>query len=120
MTCVCIPVTGLQFINNEGSGLYSTQSKINHSCVPNAQATFPYSDHTLALTALTDIVAGEEIVISYLDECSLERSRHSRQKELRENYLFLCQCNKCLNEANEPDVTSDEDEEDENDDPMEN
>lgn len=87
--------------------------------MPNAQATFPYSDHTLVLTALTDIAAGDEILISYLDECSLERSRHSRQKELRENYLFQCRCNKCDREAGEPDVTSDEEEDGDDDDAME-
>jgi hypothetical protein len=27
---------GLQFMDNEGSGLYHLQSKLNHSCVPNA------------------------------------------------------------------------------------
>lgn len=73
-------VTGLQFLNNEGSALYVTQSKINHSCVPNAVITFPSSDHTLSLMALSDIKAGDEITISYLDECSVDRSRHSRQK----------------------------------------
>lgn len=73
-------VTGLQFLNNEGSALYVTQSKINHSCVPNAVITFPTSDHTLSLLALSDIKAGDEITISYIDECSVDRSRHSRQK----------------------------------------
>lgn len=73
-------MTGLQFLNNEGSALYVTQSKINHSCVPNAQPAFPNSDHTLAIKALANIKAGEEICISYLDECALEQSRHSRQK----------------------------------------
>lgn len=77
---IFVLVTGLQFLNNEGSALYVTQSKINHSCVPNAQPTFPHSNHILALSAVGDIAAGEEICISYLDECSLERSRHSRQK----------------------------------------
>ncbi|KAG4077334.1 hypothetical protein HA402_009735 [Bradysia odoriphaga] len=104
-------VTGLQFLNNEGSALYVTQSKINHSCVPNSVITFPSSDHTLALMALTDIKAGDEITISYLDECSVDRSRHSRQKELTENYLFVCRCAKCEEQINDPDVTSDEDEE---------
>lgn len=111
--------TGLQFLNNEGSALYSTQSKINHSCVPNAQPTFPHSDHTLALTALEDIEAGAEICISYLDECALERSRHSRQKELKENYLFVCRCGKCEDQVADPDVTSDEEDEDD-DEEMEN
>lgn len=73
-------VTGLQFLNNEGSALYVTQSKINHSCVPNSVITFPSSDHTLSLIALNDIKSGDEITISYLDECSVDRSRHSRQK----------------------------------------
>ncbi len=73
-------VTGLQFLNNEGSALYVTQSKINHSCVPNSVITFPSSDHTLSLMASSDIKAGDEITISYLDECSVDRSRHSRQK----------------------------------------
>lgn len=73
-------VTGLQFLNNEGSALYVTQSKINHSCLPNSVITFPTSDHVLSLKAIEDIKAGDEITISYLDECSVDRSRHSRQK----------------------------------------
>lgn len=104
-------VSGMQFVNNEGSALYALQSKINHSCRPNAQATFPHADHTLALVAERAIEAGEEILISYLDECALERSRHSRQKELRENYLFVCGCGKCAEEAEQPDETSEEEDE---------
>jgi len=33
----------------------------------------------------------------------------------RENYLFLCQCNRCVTEASEPDETSEEESEDEMD-----
>jgi SET and MYND domain-containing protein 5 len=99
-----------QFINNEGSGLYLNQSKINHSCSPNAEITFPFSNNTLQVIAVKDIAAEEEICISYLDECQLSRGRHSRQKYLEENYLFICECDKCNDEVNQPDVTSDEDE----------
>lgn len=99
-----------QFLNNEGSGLYLTQSKINHSCRPNAEIRFPYSNNVLQVVALREINADEEICISYLDECQLNRSRHSRQKYLQENYLFLCECEKCHEEINQPDVTSDEEE----------
>lgn len=105
-------VTGLQFLNNEGSALYPIESKANHSCIPNAQATFPYSNHVLKLIAIQDIQPGDEICISYLDECFLERSRHSRQKELSENYLFVCSCPKCIEQKDDPDVTSDEEEDD--------
>ncbi|XP_067036789.1 histone-lysine N-trimethyltransferase SMYD5-like [Acropora muricata] len=100
-----------QFLNCEGSGLYSLQSSCNHSCEPNAEVTFPYNNSTLALKALCSIQPGEEIVICYLGECDRERSRHSRQRLLRENYLFSCACAKCECQAGEPEVTSSEDEE---------
>lgn len=99
------------FLNNEGSGLYVMQSKINHSCAPNAEVTFPYGNHTLEIKALQDISVGEEICISYLDECQLERSRHTRQKYLEENYIFLCECEKCNSQINDADETSEEEDE---------
>lgn len=101
------------FLNNEGSALYIRQSKINHSCSPNAECRFPHSNNVLVLTATRDIKAEEEICISYLDECALERSRHSRQKMLSENYLFHCQCLKCESQVDDPDITSEEDDSDE-------
>lgn len=93
-------------MNSEGSGLYVTQSKLNHSCYPNAEARFPYSNYIVAVTATKDIQPGEEICISYVDECFLERSRHTRQKFLAENYLFICKCIKCESQADDPDITS--------------
>ncbi|KAJ4451389.1 hypothetical protein ANN_02851 [Periplaneta americana] len=96
------------FLNSEGSALYSLQSACNHSCDPNAMPTFPHSNFQLVMTAVKDIVPGEEILISYLDECALERSRHSRHKILRENYLFTCHCSKCEAQAGDPDETSED------------
>lgn len=101
------------FLDCEGSGLYSLQSTCNHSCLPNAEITFPYNNNVMAVVAKEKIPSGQEICISYLSECDLSRSRHSRQKILKENYLFTCDCPKCLNEADEPDVTSDEEEDEE-------
>ncbi|KAK2578816.1 hypothetical protein KPH14_012034 [Odynerus spinipes] len=98
------------FLNNEGSGLYVLQSTVNHSCLPNAIVEFPYSNNTLVLKATRDIQPGEEICISYLEECELERSRHSRQKALSSLYLFVCCCDKCQSQAGDPDVTSDDEE----------
>ncbi|CAG4930487.1 histone-lysine N-trimethyltransferase SMYD5 [Colias croceus] len=98
-----------QFLNTEGSGLFQLQSACNHSCAPNAESSFPYGNHRIQLKAVKTIMPGEEICISYLDECSLQRSRHSRQKELAENYLFVCWCDRCTSESSQPDVTSEED-----------
>ncbi|XP_015924538.1 protein-lysine N-trimethyltransferase SMYD5 isoform X2 [Parasteatoda tepidariorum] len=47
------------FLNNEGSGLYPLQSACNHSCVPNAEATFPYNNFTLVMEAIKEILPGE-------------------------------------------------------------
>lgn len=77
-----IAVVG-SFLNCEGSALYSLQSSCNHSCIPNAEPSFPYSDFRLVMTATRNVQPGDEITISYLDECTLERSRHSRLKMLR-------------------------------------
>uniref|UniRef100_A0A3Q3W0X6 Protein-lysine N-trimethyltransferase SMYD5 n=1 Tax=Mola mola TaxID=94237 RepID=A0A3Q3W0X6_MOLML len=87
--------------------------KCNHSCIPNAEASFPDNNFLLQLSALSDISPGEEVCISYLDCCQRERSRHSRHKILRENYLFVCSCRKCVSQMDELDVTSEEDDEDE-------
>ena len=89
---------------------------INHSCAPNAEIKFADNSSTLTLVCVKSIGAGEEIYISYLDECELQRSRHSRQKALRENYLFTCECERCEREKDEADETSDEDLEEEEDD----
>ncbi|KAG5672396.1 hypothetical protein PVAND_002527 [Polypedilum vanderplanki] len=97
-----------EFLNSEGSGLYSIQSKINHSCNPNSEIIFPDSNSLLQVIALRDIKQNEEITISYLDECQLSRSRHSRQKYLQENYIFECFCEKCESQVNDADLTSDE------------
>ncbi|XP_018006622.1 histone-lysine N-trimethyltransferase SMYD5 isoform X1 [Hyalella azteca] len=97
------------FLNTEGSGLYRLQSLLNHSCRPNAIVTFPHNSHTLQVRAVRDIAPGQPVFISYLDDCTLARSRHSRRKTLRENYVFACACERCDDETIQPDVTSDED-----------
>lgn len=108
------------FLNCEGAGLYKLQSACNHSCSPNAEIEFRKQNHTLSLVALEDITPEQEICISYLDPCDKERSRHSRQKILRENYLFTCTCPKCLSQADDEDVTSEEEDDDDNDECMDN
>jgi len=103
-------VVGGDFLNCEGAGLYPLQSKCNHSCQPNAEVAFENGDHKLQLKAIRDIQAGDEICISYIACCELDRSRHSRQKLLQQNYVFVCRCEKCnLQQGMEGhDVTSDE------------
>lgn len=106
---------GTQFLNIEGSALFELQSKINHNCQPNAEIQYNHSNHQLELVALRPLKPSEEISISYLDSCQLDRSRHSRQKHLSENYVFLCKCELCTEQANDPDETSEEEMSEEDD-----
>eukprot|EP00056_Hartaetosiga_gracilis_P000976 m.41621 g.41621 ORF g.41621 m.41621 type:complete len:415 (-) comp10442_c0_seq1:61-1305(-) len=102
------------FLDAEGSAVFLKQSALNHSCVPNAQCGFPSGTHTVRVTALSPIGKGQEAFISYLDECLLCCSRNTRWEDLRNNYLFLCDCEKCQSQASNPDQ-SDDDEEDSDD-----
>lgn len=103
-------VVGETFLNCEGAGLYPLQSKCNHSCQPNAEVSFESGNHKLVLKAIRDIQIGEEVCISYIADCELSRSRHSRQKLLQQNYVFTCECELCNSQLGlEDDVTSDED-----------
>ena len=88
---------------------------MNHSCYPNTSVHFESGTNQLSVVVEHDInTPGTELTISYLDECTLMRSGHSRRKYLREHYLFLCKCPRCLEEKErgEESVTSEEEDDD--------
>uniref|UniRef100_A0A8D8WG37 SET and MYND domain-containing protein 5 n=1 Tax=Cacopsylla melanoneura TaxID=428564 RepID=A0A8D8WG37_9HEMI len=101
--------SGCEFLNNEGSALYRLQSSCNHSCSPNAEIKFPYSNFVLNLMALQDISVGDEICISYMEEDLLERGRGTRNNYLRSNYYFTCTCEKCQSQVGDPESASEDD-----------
>lgn len=110
--------TGTEFLNNEGIGLYATQSAANHSCAPNAECQFRDNCSRLSLVALRDIGAGEEVMISYLGECAQGDRGPKRREKLREHYLFVCECERCANdETASEDESSNESSNDDNMDP---
>ena len=85
--------------------------------VLSTQVRFNGDSAELHVVALKAIAEGEEVCISYLDQCQLARSRHSRVKLLRENYLFECACSRCQIEVrDQADATSEEEDEDEDED----
>uniref|UniRef100_A0A671RAL4 SET and MYND domain-containing protein 5-like n=1 Tax=Sinocyclocheilus anshuiensis TaxID=1608454 RepID=A0A671RAL4_9TELE len=95
------------FLNCEGSGLFLLQSlsSCNHSCVPNAEASFPDNNFLLHLGALSDISPGE--VRRNSDLCL----NHFVPLIFRENYLFVCSCQKCMSQMDDADMTSEDEEE---------
>lgn len=73
-----------------GTGLYIGAIAANHSCSPNAHASFEGT--TLRLRAIRPIAPKEEISIGY---CDVARPRRARQADLLKGYGFLCLCARC-------------------------
>ena len=59
-------VTGIDYMDNEGVGLFATQAMLNHDCNPNAQIKFNQNDHNLSVEILRDVHKGEEVCIRYI------------------------------------------------------
>ena len=76
----------------EGGRIYEQQSRINHSCNPNAIIQ-PDGD-TQVVRAVTAIASGEEITASYLG-LLLYSDRPTRQALLIRNKHFACSCSQC-------------------------
>ncbi|XP_065157906.1 histone-lysine N-methyltransferase SMYD3-like isoform X1 [Atheta coriaria] len=76
-----------------GTGIYLGASVIDHSCRPNAVATFEGT--TLYIRAIEDLPCLDwtHIHISYIDVIA---TTESRRDELQHTYYFICQCPKCV------------------------
>lgn len=68
-------------------------SRINHSCVPNAQGNFHSELGRFNIHATRDIEPDEELTLNYLQE--LGAARESRQQRLLSGYGFTCECPAC-------------------------
>ncbi|XP_049885754.1 histone-lysine N-methyltransferase SMYD3 isoform X1 [Pectinophora gossypiella] len=82
-------------MNSIGTGIYLACSIVDHSCNPNAVATF--DGKTISIRAIQDMpcLDWNQIRISYID---LMKSPYDRQTELLKSYYFLCQCDRCMDE----------------------
>lgn len=75
----------------QGTGFFALQSTINHGCAPNAAADCLPSGQVV-ITALQDIPAGSEVLISYIEEEGADlRERH----RMLHDYGFTCACQRC-------------------------
>ena len=93
----------------EGFAIFTNASSINHSCVPNASIRYQHEPQQqnnerskckcnqviVEVVATEDIIAGDEICISY----GGLRGVNSEQKRqmLRDQYNFTCDCKGCTN-----------------------
>lgn len=73
--------------------VFFTISRINHSCIPNAQANFHPTLQTFNVHAIRDIEVDEEVTINYLAESGA--GRKVRREALERDYGFSCDCAAC-------------------------
>ncbi|CUM66332.1 uncharacterized protein PRCAT00003994001 [Priceomyces carsonii] len=85
---------GTYNINNLDSSIYLVQSHLNHCCDPNTdvQSSTTSRIQGLKVFASRDIKAGEELTTTYVNP---SHTVQQRQRELRVNWGFLCNCQKC-------------------------
>ena len=96
----CDDLDGI-FTPLDGTAMYATACKMNHSCHPNVvvlykQPSIGKMPLCIHVVALRDIEEGEELCISYIDS---SEPVESRREELG-NYGFECQCEKCVRDSN--------------------
>ncbi|KAI0878083.1 hypothetical protein GGS24DRAFT_487408 [Hypoxylon argillaceum] len=72
-------------------GIYLEICRINHSCLPNCHNSWNTETQHETIHAIRDILAGEEITISY-EQGDPTPARH---EHLRTNFGFNCQCELC-------------------------
>ncbi|GAX27868.1 hypothetical protein FisN_13Hh020 [Fistulifera solaris] len=84
----------------DGTAMYATACKMNHSCDPNVLLVYHRNPSwqrplTIFALAIKDIQEGEELTISYIEHSN--KSLEERQQALV-NYGFVCTCSKCVKE----------------------
>ncbi|GAA6004549.1 hypothetical protein JCM10207_000929 [Rhodosporidiobolus poonsookiae] len=69
-----------------------TGAKLNHSCRPNVERTWDEDANKMVFVALTDIEAGEEFTVAYVDVLYSSTNRQARVQSI---CGFTCVCEVC-------------------------
>ncbi|CDR46581.1 CYFA0S24e00452g1_1 [Cyberlindnera fabianii] len=87
---------GAYNINNVDGSMFLIQAHLNHNCEPNVRVIFgDKKTDGIKVYAKRAIKANEELVTSYVNPA---HEVLQRQRELRINWGFSCNCNKCKND----------------------
>ncbi|CAE7619606.1 set5 [Symbiodinium sp. CCMP2456] len=87
-------------LGSEDRVLCPTLARFNHSCVPNCQHVWDSDAAVMRILASTEVVAGEELSVDYID---VRQSREQRQALLSRKYGFKCTCASCQSADEESD-----------------
>eukprot|EP01060_Flectonema_neradi_P037513 TRINITY_DN7574_c0_g1_i1.p1 TRINITY_DN7574_c0_g1~~TRINITY_DN7574_c0_g1_i1.p1 ORF type:complete len:627 (+),score=117.98 TRINITY_DN7574_c0_g1_i1:48-1928(+) len=113
-----ISVSKLLRLNTNEAGLHSIEQRkvataifpfsslVNHSCDPNCVLNFVGGPHSafrrVNLRATRSIIKGTELTICYGPHKNKIHSVKNRREALQNQYNFLCNCEACLSEKEEP------------------
>lgn len=78
--------------NSIEGAVFRIISRINHSCAPNVTHAWNAKHKKEDIWAIQDIQEGDEIRTNYIP---MLWTRAERQKELRKNFRFTCDCEAC-------------------------
>ena len=95
-----LQLCGQEELGIQGSGLYPTISRINHSCAPNSAWSWVAKDRTRrskVVRACRRIQEGQEISFSYIQLGIATLSREERKERLA-NWFPACGCEICARE----------------------
>lgn len=76
--------------------MYALASMFNHSCSLNFDVLFPDNNSRLRLQTAREVMAGEELTLSYIDTTGI--SVEKRRQYVKFAYGFDCNCVKCREE----------------------
>jgi hypothetical protein len=79
-------------VDGLAGGIFLEASRINHSCDPNANASWNDNLEQLTIHAAKDIAEGEEVTIYYLSHRANRTLRHT---VLQEEMRIFCACSLC-------------------------
>ncbi|KIO20280.1 hypothetical protein M407DRAFT_245866 [Tulasnella calospora MUT 4182] len=82
------------FAAGESMAIFPEAARLNHACAGAFNAVYNWREEVqvLYVHALHNIRAGEELLTTYIDS---KKPRAERQKYLKENYHFDCDCRVC-------------------------
>lgn len=85
---------GRYSLNAFDSSIYQLQSHLNHDCSPNVKIVTQLKRFEgISVVAAQDIPLGLELTMAYVNLC---HTVQQRRRELRANWGFLCNCQKCV------------------------
>ncbi|ALC49602.1 Bzd [Drosophila busckii] len=90
-------------MNSIGTAIYLGVSITDHSCQPNAVATFEGNELHVHATEDMPSLDWSKIFISYID---LLNTPEQRREDLKAHYYFLCVCSKCIDPQEQLDMNA--------------